>query len=306
MEHVIFEQIKNRFLEYEEAPEKQAEYDADSGNLGVNDATVLEMEEQRSAVTEVTDRATGPSKEIVLVNINEIVAASELEALLNVFLLSMRDHTLVIQCNNNDQEAFLHNLHIQYLVEKARHMAIQHGKENEKRLPHKQVIVLLYMCRIDHTMMYRHAQRSGYSSGYLSGSSSSSHSWSAPSINAQQIQSQQFPLIFNLEWQHIYCDALLPSELSVTDVNIHVPHMSQKFEERISKHAESVIISTFELALNHIRYVNRVVCGTVRCCTVKCCDVATRVLPSGSHVLIFAAWKSLSFSKSTDSQNFGK
>ena len=129
----------------------------------------------------------------------------------------------------------LHNLHIQYLIEKGKHLAVQNIAENKKTILDKQVIVVLYMSRVDFSSIPRR--------GYHRNQRLTGHSGSP--IDAQHIQAQQFPLIFNLEWQHIYCDALLPAEIKVTDINIHMPEMRQLFENRITRHAESVIISTF-------------------------------------------------------------
>eukprot|EP01084_Bolivina_argentea_P183880 317244_1 len=119
--------VKNRFLEYELESEPLLEH------MQQTTGDAFDTNEDSTTTTSFHIHSTTQElRELVLVNINEIVSASEFETLLNAFLLSTTDKTLMVQCTNNDNNEFLHNLHIQYLIEKAKHVARQNLNENKK------------------------------------------------------------------------------------------------------------------------------------------------------------------------------
>eukprot|EP01084_Bolivina_argentea_P200134 342275_1 len=144
---------------------------------------------------EWSDSTDSKLKKIVLVNINNIESSTEFETILNVFLLDRNSITLVIQCSNNNKDQFLHNLHVQYLIEKAKDVQFKNRHNSTVStlpLSSKQIIVVLYMNRIDYSVNIENK------------------------LTVEHIQSQQFPLVFNLEWIHIHCDAILPTEIDIS------------------------------------------------------------------------------------------
>eukprot|EP01083_Nonionella_stella_P165887 553073_1 len=171
----------------------------------------------------------------MLINIGDIGSSSEFVGAINEFLVDKEYHTLIIQTTNKNNDEFLHNLHIQYLIEQAKHIAQSEASLSREHLrekvANKQIIVIVYMNRLTTAIKSKNDAEA-----------------------AQYIQSQQYPLIFNCEWRQIYCDAILPSEIKITDLNINDTYSSNLFELRIAKHTESVIESTFEMALNNIRF----------------------------------------------------
>eukprot|EP01083_Nonionella_stella_P220629 789175_1 len=166
---------------------------------------------------------------VMLINIGAIASSSEFVGVINEFLVNKESHTLIIQTTNNNHDEFLRNLHVQYLIEQAKYAAKSEASAN-RTVANKQVVVIVYMNRL------------------ITGVRSKNDA------EAVHIQSRQYPLIFNCGWRQIYCDAILPSQIEITDLNINDAYSRNLFALRIGKYIESVIESTFEIALNDIHF----------------------------------------------------
>eukprot|EP01084_Bolivina_argentea_P027674 51421_1 len=130
--------------------------------------------------------------------------------------------TLVIQCdpipNNSEKEAtFIHYLHAQYLIEKAKTKSVKPNNlenMNEERNTAKNIVFLIYMTR-----------------------------------------SNPYPLLFNKNWQHLYCDALCRSdhplfpEIQINDINISNADDRNRLLKRVNEHSGRIVKNIYVSAL---------------------------------------------------------
>ena len=193
-----------------------------------NDSKTMEEGDTLNQNKDGNDNAE--KREVVIVNVADVVSSNAFVGVVNDFLMSPDIHTLIVQTTNLNNDEFLHNLHIQYLIEQSKNASMADTFRRMTRC--KQIVVVIYMKRLPEGSIDTDVNPE----------------------TAQFIQSQQYPLIFNRGWRQVYCDAVLPSDIRITDLNVNDPDSTDLLDARIREHVGPLIQSALPMALKHIRF----------------------------------------------------